>query len=473
VSEEFDLIIIGAGTSGMAAAIAAGERGGYVALLDAAESWGGTLHVASGWLSGAGTTVQRERGITDTPEEHLEDLVRISKGTIDATLAAKAVVSMPRAVDWLVEHGYELSADSPMHGFNHEPYRKPRYYVGANMARSILTVLDRELRPLVETRRVDFRPRTDVVDLVMEGDRVVGVMASSPDGLSELRARSVVMATGGYNSDPELFASLSGRTLYARDSYPHALGAGHRLGLSAGGFLRGAENFWCSFGSVLESFDYPSPTYCRPEHRPEVRQPWEITVNLHGERFVAEDDPSVDAREAALMAQPEQRRFTMFDEEILESAPPMIAGWTADDIRRHSGEHPMFHSADSVEALAEAMGVPPQALRGTVEEFNRSRDGADPWGRVHRPRPISRGPFYAIAIHGTSVTSAAGLAVDEHLRVLREDGEIVKGLYAVGELLGSGQLQGSAFCGGMLATPALAFGFELGATLACRRQDVT
>lgn len=468
VGEEFDLIIVGAGTSGMAAAIAAGSKGGRVLLLDAANSWGGTLHVASGWLSGAGTAVQRAHGITDTPEEHLADLLRISKGTIDETLAAKAVVSMPRAVDWLTEHGFELSPDSPMYGFNHEPYRKQRYYVGVNMARSVLAVLDRELLTLVEQGSVDFRPRHEVLELVREGDRIVGVTAGSSTGTSEFRGMSVVMATGGYNADPELFASLSGRTLYSRDAYPHSLGAGHRLGLSAGGFLRGAENFWCSFGSVLESFDYPSPTYCRPEHRPEVRQPWEITVNLAGERFVAEDNPSVDAREAALMIQPKQLRFIVFDDEILDAAPPIIPGWTADDIRTHCGAHPMFHTAPTIEALAEAMGVPPLGLRRTVEEFNQSRDGDDPWGRVHRPRAIGSAPFYAITVHGTSVTSAAGLAVDEHLRVLRADGGIFDGLYAVGELLGSGQLQGSAFCGGMLATPALAFGFELGSTLAVR-----
>ena len=465
-SGDFDLIIVGAGTSGMAAAIAAARAGGRILLLDAAEKWGGTLHVATGWLSAAGTRLQRECGIDDSPNEHLQDLVRISKGTINQELAHKAVLLMPDTFDWLVENGFEVSPECPVHGANHEPYSKARYYVGANKGRSVLAVLERILRPMINSWQVDFRPAHEVISLIRQGDRVIGVRTSSSAGENEFRAPHVVLASGGYNSDPVEFERLSGRVLYARDSYPFATGAGHGLGVSAGGYLRGGENFWCSFGSVLDSFNYPSPTLCQPEHRPEVRKPWEISVNRRGERFVAEDNPSVDAREAALMEQPDQIRFIVFDEGILDSAPPLILGWSAADIRAHSNVHPMFNSAQSVAGLAQAVGVPSAVLEATVQAYNETLEGRDPLGRTHMPLPISQPQFYAITVHGTSVTSAAGLAVDEKLRVIREDGVPVDGLYAIGELLGSGILQGKAFCGGMLATPALAFGLELGATLA-------
>lgn len=125
----------------------------------------------------------------------------------------------------------------------------------------------------------------------------------------------------------------------------------------------------------------------------------------------------------------------------------------------------MFHMADSLGHLADAIRVPASALANTVEKYNEFTN-EDPFGRRHRPLRISKGPFYAITVHGISVTSTAGLAVDEELRVVRTDGSPIEGLYAMGELLGSGILQGQAFCGGMLATPALAFGLELGKKLA-------
>ncbi|MFS0894962.1 FAD-dependent oxidoreductase [Microbacterium sp. 179-I 3D3 NHS] len=463
---QHDLIIVGAGTSGMAAAIAAGEAGARVALLDAAPEWGGTLHVASGWLSGAGTAIQRAHGIDDTPAAHLDDLMRISKGTIDPVLAGKAVQLMPGAVDWLMERGFALAPECPLYGFNHEPYTERRYYVGTDWARSILAVLDAQLRPLVDAGRVDFRPGHRVTALLREGSRVVGVRVSHADGESELTAAHTIIASGGYNANPELFERISGRTLYADDAYRRSQGDGHLMVQAVGGRLRGAENFWSSFGAVLDGYDYPSATLCRPEHRPEVRDPWEITVNRRGERFVAEDEPSVDARESALLAQPEQIRHIVFDEAILRDAPPLIPGWTADDIRARCGQHPMFHSAATIDELAAKIDVPADSLRDTIAAYNENLDGEDPLGRIVRPRPIAQAAYHAITVHATSVTSAAGIAVDEQLRVLDGDGEPIEGLYAMGESLGSGMLQGQAFCGGMLATPALAFGMALGRELA-------
>lgn len=466
MNDEFDLLIVGAGTAGMAAAIAAGGAGARVLLLDAAPEWGGTLHVATGWLSGAGTAVQREHGITDSPNAHLQDLLRISKGTIDSELASKAVELMPAAFDWLMEHGFALTPESPLYGFNHEPYSERRYYVGTDKARSILAVLDAQLQPLVESGTVDFRPGHRARSLAYIDGRVVGADVEHGGTSTQFRAQNTILTSGGYNSNPELFRELSGRTLYARDAYPYSQGDGHEMALNIGGRLRGSENFWSSFGSVLDDFDYPSPTLCRPEHRPEVRPPWEISVNRRGERFVAEDDPSVDAREAALLAQPDQVRFIVFDESILFDSPALIPGWNDEDVRARCRTHPMFHSASTLDDLAEKMGVPGEALRATVTQYNARLDGDDPFGRVYRPRPIDTAPFYAITVHATSVTSAAGITVDDSLRVLDQNGEPIGSLYAAGENLGSGILQGQAFCGGMLATPALAFGFALGRELA-------
>ena len=78
------------------------------------------------------------------------------------------------------------------------------------------------------------------------------------------------------------------------------------------------------------------------------------------------------------------------------------------------------------------------------------------------PLPIAKPPFYIARHQGYNVTSCVGVGVDKSLRVTRQDGRVIEGLYASGEILGSGQLMGNATEGGMMVTPALTFGRLLG-----------
>ena len=86
-SGQWDMIVVGAGTTGLPAATFAAKRGGRVLLVEAAGKIGGTLHLSSGQVSAAGTRLQAEKGIEDSPEQHLEEAIRISRGTIDTELA--------------------------------------------------------------------------------------------------------------------------------------------------------------------------------------------------------------------------------------------------------------------------------------------------------------------------------------------------------------------------------------------------
>jgi len=120
-----------------------------------------------------------------------------------------------------------------------------------------------------------------------------------------------------------------------------------------------------------------------------------------------------------------------------------------------------------LEALAQAAGIDAAGLAASVAAYNAAIEtGApDPMGRQHRPLPVKQGPFYAVRVQGTSISSTVGLAVDTELRVIDKDAKPIANLYAAGELLGSGQTMGDSFCGGMMATPALTFGRLLGQRL--------
>jgi fumarate reductase flavoprotein subunit len=238
------------------------------------------------------------------------------------------------------------------------------------------------------------------------------------------------------------------------------------MGVAAGGYLRGRQNYLSNFGGVMADASVPSAVEVRPNHYPERRQPWEIYVNANGRRFVREDIPSVDAREHALLDQPDLRYWIVFDEAIRTQSPPLFEGWSPGKLLEAFDDHDMFYRSDTLADLASRAGIGADNLVRTVARFNQGvLTGQDLFGRRHNPLAIVKPPFYAIRVQGYSSTSTVGLAVDPQLRVIRQDGTPIPNLYAAGELLGSGQTMGRAACGGMMITPALTFGRMLGQRL--------
>ena len=471
----YDLIVVGAGTAGLPAAIFASRRGARVLLVDAAGAVGGTLHLANGQVAAAGTSLQRRRGIADTPDAHFEDVMQLSRGMADRELVRRTVDEAPATIDWLLEAGLLPLPDHPVTGDSpgRPAYRTPRYLWAAEQGRAILAVIERELAPELASGRVVTQLDTRVTGLLtsaagaVEGiEGVVAGGAGSEPRRFRARARHVLLTSGGYAMNPELFQRLCGHPPYVASSYPHSQGDGLELATSVGGWLRGRELHRPGSGSILTSDRYPAKVYARFITSPQARPPWEIWVNDEGRRYIREDEPVTYARERALLRQPRLRYAIVFDSEILRRSTPGVAGWSRERLEAHFGTHPMFHRADTLEALAQQAGLDAAGLVATVADYNRGvQAGRDALGRSHLPVPIVTPPFYAVIHHGHSATSSAGVVVDRDLRVLRGDGGAVPNLYAAGEILGSGSSLGDAFVPGMMLTPALALGRWLGRTL--------
>jgi len=471
----YDLIVVGAGTAGLPAAIFASRRGAKVLMVDAAKSVGGTLHLANGQVSAAGTRLQQARGIVDTTDAHYEDVMRLSRGFADRDIVRRSVDEAPATVNWLLDAGLTPLANHPVTGDSpgRPAYGIPRYLWAKEEGRAILAVIERELAPELASGRVVAQLNTRVTGLLtsdsgaVEGIRAL-VNPGAPGGGRELlaRGRHVLITSGGYAMNPEMFERLCGQPPYVASSYPFSQGQGLELATSVGGWLRGQELHRAGTGSILSSDRYPAKVYARFTTSPQQRPPWEIWVNTEGRRFVREDEPVTYERERALLRQPDLRYAVVFDSEILRTAPPGIAGWSRDKLMQHFESHPMFARADTLEALAKRAGIDPTGLAATVEQYNAGvKTRSDPLGRQHMPLPVARGPFFAITHLGHSATSSAGVVVDAQLRVLRGSGQPIPNLYAAGEVLGSGATLGNAFAPGMMLTPALALGRWLGQTL--------
>lgn len=422
-------------------------------------------------MSGAGTRLQRERGIDDDPIHHYRDLRRIIRRGGNHALIRRSIALQPKIIDWLMDEGFAIAPGMPQIYHGHEAYTIPRTYWGEDRGLSILAVLQRALEPLIVQGLVELRLSTPATALLIDAGVVSGV--ETADG-QRIVGRATVLTTGGYANSPEVFKSLHPDHILRSGAWEYSCGNGLTMALAAGAQLTSTGLYLSSYGGVWNHIR-KTPRYVGVAGLiPQIRQPWEIIVNAAGARFIAEDGDSVDERERALMRQPNSEAFVVFDDAIFRHAPAIF------DLRWTDGKDPAtffeanpehFFVADTVEALASQAGIDPGGLVRSIADYNSAltNQTPDPTGRKYRPAPIATAPFRAFRIAAFSVKSYAGLSVNTDLHVLNTDGRAIMGLYAAGEVLGGGTFSGDAFAGGMSVTPALAFGQLLGENLSIAR----
>ena len=202
-------------------------------------------------------------------------------------------------------------------------------------------------------------------------------------------------------------------------------------------------------------------------HAPHYRVPREIRVNSLGERFHAEDDPTPDAFEVTLLAQPGREMWVVFDDAALSAGDSFHGIWDATEIRRRALRGDGVWCAQDPRELAQLAGIAADGFEQTVDEWNEAvRTGVDRLGRLHLEYPLQTPPLYAARARAAPRQTPGGVAVDDQLRVLDGANRPIRGLYAAGEVLGAGAFMGVGKCSGMLVAPAISFGRELGRRLA-------
>ncbi len=460
---DWDVLVIGAGSAGLPLAIKAAERGARVLQLEADHRIGGTLHWSSGQISAAGTRLQKQHGIDDSPDEHYRDAQRIAHDTIDPVVLRLFVDHAAATIDWLMDLGFEPAPGTPVAGEAHEAYSTRRYLWGAKAGISILEAMRPTHDKLVRDGRIDLRLQHRMTRLLVDRHgRVEGVAASTPDGDFEYKAKNVVLACGGYAANPDLWRKLTPKVPLCSSVNPFSRGDGLVAADRLGAAIDGSEKFLCTFaGFLADPRDPRSGTFLALS--PGSRKIWEIFVDRKGRRFMQEDHPSIDYRERSLLRQPGTGMNIVLDHAILQNAAPITLE-PASAYRGRFGKHPAFVKANTLSQLATKLGVPAATLRKTVIEYNAAveRRFDRKFNRQFLIRKIQRPPFYAIKAQGITVLSPAGLNVDRNLRVLGKDRKPIRNLFAAGEILGFGRTSGNAFVGGLSLTPAITFGRLLG-----------
>ncbi len=448
MSRDYDVIIIGSGAAGMSAAIEARQAGASVMVVEADDHLGGATRNSTGVVYACNTNTQREKGISDSADATYAYIMTLNQHAVRPDLIRYYCDESAAMLEWLKDKGVEFPANMLVHS---DVTDIQRGHTCSSFGMGIADALINRAGAL----GVETALGTRVDGLIVEDGKVVGITADGTD----LRAPSVVIATGGFGNSPQMLekwyptAAYHGdRTWAVHRDAPFILGDGITLGEQVGAQITGYDT------GLL------NPTPCFDSRYVEAfLPPWVIAVNREGKRFMAEWD-SYAVCGYLINEQTDKRCWAIFDHptmvangDDLSYADPYNSGlatssWEEITITREVDKG-VAHRADSIAELAGKVGLPVDAVVETVRRYNLDTQecGEDRLyrkdGNGHPLTPILTAPFYAVEVRAAIIGfTAAGLDVNLDCQVLDTRGRVIEGLYGAGEVLGC--FHGKRYAGG-------------------------
>jgi fumarate reductase flavoprotein subunit len=443
---EFDVLVIGAGACGLAAALRAAEGGASVAMVEKLDRLAGNSMVSSGSVPGAGTRFQREAGLADDPQAFIEDLLRISgPHEAEALTHRLASISAP-LVEWLVDvAGARMTLIT---AYRHIGHRIERLH-GPPSRRGRDLVDD--LHAATERAGIPLALATRATRLVEDGQGgVAGAELQDRRGeTTRIGARSVILATNGFGASRELIARFCPEmadALYfgAQGSEGEAIHWGEALG--AGLANMGAYQAHASVADPHGAL----VTWTVPEKGG-------IVVDAQGARFG--DESLGYSAFAALETARGGPVFAIYDARIRDFTASRQEEFA--ELVAHGGAP---EDAD-LASLAARRGLDAATLAQTLAEAGAAAQGAqDRFGRTAWGLAPLCPPYVSTRIRPALFHTQGGLMVDGDARVLRPDGSAVPGLYAGGGAAAgiSGMAGGAGYVSGNGLLAALGLGWLAG-----------
>jgi fumarate reductase flavoprotein subunit len=449
---ETDIAIVSAGTAGLAAAVAAAERGAEVIAFEKAATTGGTGNMGMGPFA-VESKLQKVKNVSLTREEAFRIFMDYTHWRVDARLVSDYINKTASTIDWLEKMGvvwfdaiaYVKGAHFTQHLVRPSSGARPGPQASATMMK-IMTERAGELG-------VQFYFETPVKKLLKEGDRIAGLVAEDKSG-EEIRAKAkaVIIATGGFGNNLEMIKKYTGyewgRNLFSHRG-PGLVGDGIRMAWEVGAAAEGMNiEMTCGIPAGGESMGRaPDPTAMAPGLKA-FDQP-NLMVNLSGERFMNEEvkgNPTFLGN--AVTRQKDYCAFIIFDGVTAKyyeengvdwvnwmSPSPDVGNIDADVKQAIAKGHPNLFVVDSLEELASKTGINLANLKKTVEEYNKACDtGRDEifHKSVRYLRPVRQPPFYAGRYFPSGYGTLGGIKINYKTEVITKDHEPIPGLYAAG-----------------------------------------
>jgi 3-oxo-5alpha-steroid 4-dehydrogenase len=477
-TDEVDVVVVGFGIAGGCAAVSAAAAGAEVLVLERAAAAGGTTSMAGGhFYLGGGTAVQQATGHEDSADEMYAYLVAVSKDPDLSKIRAYADGSVEH-FNWLEDLGFQFersfypgkvvvppnteglsfTGNELVWPYKDQAKPAPRGHsvpVPGELGGAAM-VIDLLLKR-ADDLGVHISYEVGVTELVLdESDAVVGVRWKHFTETGAVKAKSVIIAAGGFAMNPDMvgeYTPLLGQKRKTKhhgmvEPYilgnPHDDGLGIRMGVSAGGATKNMDQMFITAAA------YPPGILLTG-----------VVVNQDGKRFVAED--SYHSRTSAfVMQQPEQVAYLVVDEEHMEMPPmPLIK---------------FIDGFETIEEMETALGIPAGNLAATLARYNEhAAVGEDP--DFHKQpdylAPQDEGPWAVFDLSlGRAMYSGftmGGLVTSIDGEVLRSDGSVITGLYAAGACASNIAEDGMGYSSGTQLGEGSFFGRRAGTHAAAAR----
>ncbi|MCD8104372.1 MAG: flavocytochrome c [Lachnospiraceae bacterium] len=403
---EADVIVIGAGGAGLSAAKTADENGASVILIEKSSNIGGNTLCATMGINAAEPQVQTDLGVTVTVEELIE--AQMNNEDAIEELVTTFAVNSGETIDWLASLGVEFTTE----GGNSD------FMLMATADGKTSTTLINALNNSLDSTDITLYLNTAATSLVTdENGIVVGVVCEDADGNEvTFTGSSIVLCTGGFGQNSELLAEVRPDLANAiTDEIAPTTGDGLLMAQELGANTVNLEDIQL-FPHVIVGYGLLTPMNMPGGFNPDA-----IFVNENAERFVAEAFEVSDA----ILEQPDGMAYCIFTEDNLNETLEGLM------------ELGYIVSGETVEELAEKLGLDAEALQATIDQWNADCEaGADSqFGRESNLNKLE-GTLYGYNFGVGAHYFMGGILINEYTQVVDTNGDAIEGLYAAGEVTG-------------------------------------
>ncbi|WP_147197096.1 flavocytochrome c [Pantoea sp. CCBC3-3-1] len=433
--QNYDVVVVGSGGAGLAAAIQAHDEGARVVIIEKMPTIGGNTIKASVGMNAAETRFQKLKGIVDSKELFYQETLKGGQFKNNPVLLKEFVELAPEAIEWLAAKDIELNDITITGGMSIDRTHRPadRSAVGGFLISGLVKNINkREIEVLLET---------SVAEIIFENGAVTGVKVVDEYNDSRiLNAKSVIVATGGFSANREMVVKyrpeLDG---FVTTNHKGATGSGIAM----------LQNIGADTVDMGEIQIHPTveqtTSYLISEA---IRGGGAILVSQEGNRFFNEMETR-DKVSAAIIALPEKSAWVIFDEQVRKNNK------AADEYIAKG----FVVSAPSPQELATRLNMNFHTLLATLERYNLFVDKQEDedFGRKTALRhPLNQGPFYAIRIAPGVHHTMGGVTINADTAVLDAQKQVISGAWAAGEVVGG--IHGANRIGGNAVADIIIFG---------------